>query len=96
LGSQAEVPFLSCDVRRFTVKAGIAPLMITRPKATYRTGTGSRAGSMLEPAFAAALTAAEERIRIMESRYVEEADQNRQALLEIYCDLQIEFELLVE
>jgi len=28
---------------------------------------------------------AKERIRGMEYRYVEEADQNRQALLEIYC-----------
>ena len=30
-------------------------------------------------------SAAKERIRAMEYRYVEEADQNRQALLEIYC-----------
>ena len=35
--------------------------------------------------FAAAFMAAKERIRKMEYRYVEEADQNRQALLEIYC-----------
>ncbi len=40
---------------------------------------------MFDPAFAAAFTAAKERIRQMEYRYVEEADQNRQALLEIYC-----------
>jgi hypothetical protein len=31
------------------------------------------------------ITAAKERIRAMEYRYIEEADQNRQALLEIYC-----------
>ena len=56
-----------------------------RTKATYRAGPGSRAGLMLDPAFAAAFTAAKERIRKMEYRYVEETDQNRQALLEIYC-----------
>lgn len=53
--------------------------------ATYRAGEGSRAGLMLDPQFAAAFTAAKERIRKMEYRYVAEADQNRQALLEIYC-----------
>ena len=41
----------------------------------YRAGEGSRAGLMLDPVFAAALTAAKERIRGMEYRYVEEADQ---------------------
>lgn len=40
---------------------------------------------MLDPLFAAAFIAAKGRIRAMEYRYVEEADQNRQALLEIYC-----------
>lgn len=40
---------------------------------------------MLDPVFAAAFSAAKERIRQMEYRYVEEVDQNRQALLEIYC-----------
>jgi hypothetical protein len=40
---------------------------------------------MLDPLFAAAFAAAKQRIRGMEYRYVEEADQNRQALLEIYC-----------
>jgi len=40
---------------------------------------------MLDPAFAAAFTAAKQRIRAMEYRYVEEADQNRQARHEIYC-----------
>jgi hypothetical protein len=51
----------------------------------YRAGPGSRAGLALDPVFAAAFTAAKERVRRMEYRYVEEADQNRQALLEIYC-----------
>jgi hypothetical protein len=53
--------------------------------ASYRAGEGSRAGLMLDPSFAAEFTAAKERIRGMEYRYVEEANQNRQALLEIYC-----------
>jgi hypothetical protein len=39
---------------------------------------------MLIPEFAEAFTAAKARIREMEYRYVEETDQNRQALLEIY------------
>jgi hypothetical protein len=56
-----------------------------RTEATYRAGEGSRAGLMGNPAFAAAFTTAKERIRRMEYRYVEEADQNQQALLEIYC-----------
>jgi hypothetical protein len=54
-------------------------------KASYRPGEGSRAGLMSNPVFAAAFAAAKERIREMEYRYVEEVDQNRQALLEIYC-----------
>jgi hypothetical protein len=56
-----------------------------RTIATYRAGEGSRDGLMLDPSFAAAFTAAKERIRKMEYRYVEETDQNRQALLELYC-----------
>lgn len=54
-------------------------------QAAYRAGEGSRAGLALQPVFAAAFTAAKARIRKMEYRYVEEADQTRQALLEIYC-----------
>jgi hypothetical protein len=45
---------------------------------------------MLDPTFAAAFIAAKERIRKMEYRYVEEAHQNRQALLEIYCAVVLE------
>jgi hypothetical protein len=56
-----------------------------RTAASYRAGAGSRAGLMLDPVFSTAFTAAKERIRHMEYRYVEEDDQNRQALLEIYC-----------
>jgi hypothetical protein len=56
-----------------------------RTEVAYRAGDGSRDGLMLDPVFAAAFTAAKERIRAMDYRYVEEGDQNRQALLEIYC-----------
>ena len=52
---------------------------------SYRAGADSRAGLMLDPTFEQAFVAAKERIRNMAYRYVEEADQNRQALLEIYC-----------
>ena len=58
-----------------------------RTRASYRTGADSRAGLMGDPVFAAAFSAAKERIRTMEFRYVEETDQNRQALLEIYCSV---------
>ena len=54
-------------------------------RATYRAGAGSRAGLAVDPTFAAAFVAAKARIREMEYRFVEEANQNRQALLEIYC-----------
>jgi hypothetical protein len=61
-----------------------------RTAVAYRAGEGSRAGLMLDPVFAKAFAAAKERIRRMEYRYVEEADQNRQALLEIYCAVVLE------
>ena len=56
-----------------------------RTNASYQARADSRPGLMLDPVFAAAFVAAKERIRCMEYRYVEETDQNRQALLEIYC-----------
>jgi hypothetical protein len=56
-----------------------------RTIASYKTGEGSRAGLMLDPTFAAAFSDAKQRIRAMDYRFVEEGDQNRQALLEIYC-----------
>ena len=56
-----------------------------RTKASYKVGDDSRVGLMLDATFSAAFTAAKERIRAMDYRYVEETDQNRQALLEIYC-----------
>jgi hypothetical protein len=42
---------------------------------------------MLDPAFRAAFEDAKRRIRAMDFRFVEERDQNAQALLEIYCTL---------
>lgn len=55
--------------------------------ASYRPGDDSRAGLMLDAAFLAAFTEAKARIRHMSYRYVEEADQTRQALLEIYVSI---------
>jgi hypothetical protein len=46
---------------------------------------GSRNWLIEQPAFRAAFEEAKERIRAMEYRYAEEDNQNRQALLEIYC-----------
>ena len=56
-----------------------------RTRAAYKAGEDSRKGQMLNPEFAAAIDEAKARIRAMEYRYVEEKDQIRQALLEIYC-----------
>lgn len=53
--------------------------------AAYRAGEGSRAGLIEQPLFREAFIAAKARIRAMDYRFVEEADQTRQALLEIYC-----------
>lgn len=58
-----------------------------RMTASYKVGDGSRQGLMLDPEFSAAFKAAKARIREMDYRFVEETDQNAQALLEIYCTL---------
>ena len=55
--------------------------------ASYKTGADSRKGLMENPEFSTAFKAAKTRIRQMEFRFVEETDQNAQALLEIYCTL---------
>jgi hypothetical protein len=52
--------------------------------ATYKT-EGSRNSLAEQPVFARAFSDAKERIRAMQVRYVEETDQLRQALLEIYA-----------
>jgi hypothetical protein len=54
---------------------------------SYKPGSGSRAGLMELPEFAAAFVSAKARIREMDYRFVAEADQTCQALLEIYCSV---------
>jgi hypothetical protein len=49
------------------------------------TGDGTRARLMENPAFALGFQAAKQRLNSMHIRYVEQGDQVRQALLEIYC-----------
>jgi len=53
--------------------------------ASYKDDENSRKNLMLDPAFLAAFEDAKRRIRLMDFRFVEERDQNAQALLEIYC-----------
>jgi predicted GIY-YIG superfamily endonuclease len=51
-------------------------------------GIGRRAALVSDDsAFAAAFTAAKERVRLMQVRYVEERDPLRQALLELYASI---------
>lgn len=50
----------------------------------YSTGMGSRKNLATDAVFAEAFTAAKARVRAMDYRCVEEADQTRQALLELY------------
>lgn len=54
-------------------------------KASYKAGDDSRIGLMQNQKFREAFESAKERIRGMDFRFIEETDQNRQALLEIYC-----------
>ena len=61
-----------------------------RMAASYKPGEDSRSGLMLNPEFIAAFRAAKARIREMDFRFVEETDQNAQALLEIYCTLALD------
>lgn len=56
-----------------------------RVEVSYRPGANSRKGLMQDPLFSNAFKEAKQRIRAMDYRYVEETDQHRQALLEIYC-----------
>lgn len=59
-------------------------------KPTYKKGDGSREALMKDTKFVAAFTAAKERIRKMNLRFVEETDPVRQALLEIYVAVVLE------
>jgi predicted GIY-YIG superfamily endonuclease len=53
--------------------------------ASYVAGKGDRKTLMQDEAFNKAFKEAKERIRKMDYRFVEEEDQVKQALLEIYC-----------
>ncbi len=59
-------------------------------KATYKKGPGSRKHLALDPGFITAFTAAKERIRNMDYRWVEETDPTCQCLLEIYAAVTLE------
>jgi predicted GIY-YIG superfamily endonuclease len=54
---------------------------------SYKQDENSRKALMELPEFRDAFTEAKARIRRMEYRFVEETDQNCQALLEIYCSI---------
>jgi hypothetical protein len=54
---------------------------------SYKQDENSRRALMELPDFCDAFTAAKARIRRMDYRFVEETDQNCQALLEIYCSI---------
>jgi hypothetical protein len=78
--------------RQFRSHRGAALAFLMARKETgrlspsYRKGhEGTRDGLMKDKAFSAAFVAAKLRMRDMDYRYVEEKDQVRQALLEIYC-----------
>jgi hypothetical protein len=60
----------------------------TGRKASY-TALGSVKELLNEPEFSAAFQKAKQRIRAMHIRYIDEADCNRQALLEIYATLSL-------
>lgn len=61
----------------------IARMETGQTEASYKTD-GSRASLVQEPQFAKAFDDAKARVREMDARYVEEINQLRQALLEIY------------
>lgn len=61
-----------------------------RTVASYKAGLDSRAGLISDAAFLEAFTNAKARIRAMDYRFVEEREQTRQALLEIYCAVVLE------
>ena len=58
-----------------------------RQKASYKADENSRNALITDPAFLDAFTKAKARIRLMSYRFVEETDQTRQAVLEIYCSV---------
>lgn len=56
----------------------------------YVPGAGSRASLPLDEVFNAAFMQAKLRVRAMDLRFVEETDQTRQALLELYCAITLQ------
>ena len=58
--------------------------------ASYHAGPQSRVGLAKTPNFMVAFAEAKARIREMDYRFVEETDQTRQALLEMYCALALQ------
>lgn len=58
-------------------------------KPAYQTGGGTRTELVAMDAFKDAFIAAKARIRNMDYRFVEESNQVRQALLEIYCSVML-------
>jgi GIY-YIG catalytic domain len=52
---------------------------------SYSRGPENRRGLISDPDFSLAFTEGKARVRRMEYRFVEEPDQTRQALLELYC-----------
>ncbi|MBI1804752.1 MAG: GIY-YIG nuclease family protein [Ignavibacteriae bacterium] len=75
------------NVAAFAFK--IARQETRQTEATYRT-EGSRKQLAEDPAFAEAFLAAKARIREMNVRFVEETNQLRQAILEIYAAVVLE------
>ena len=72
-----------------THKQAAFAFQLAREKTAHRDVTyraeGGRDWLIRQPVFRRAFEEAKARIRAMDYRYVEEVEQNRQALLEIYC-----------
>jgi hypothetical protein len=56
-----------------------------RLQRSYKKGVDSREGLLNDPLFSKAILSAKSEMRAMNYRYVEETDQVRQTLLEVYC-----------
>jgi hypothetical protein len=63
----------------------IAREVTGKVKASYARGAENRKGLVGDPDFSLAFREAKARVGRMEYRFVEERDQTRQALLELYC-----------
>ena len=58
--------------------------------AVYNSGPSSRLGLSRDTAFGQAFADAKAQVRQMDYRFVEETDQTRQALLELYCAIALD------